>query len=291
MSQIYNEPLLDKIISENTEKLERITEISKKYFEHFLILVNLSGSTKRHVILQQLPMDVTIVYVEQLSSISNTESSFITQVKELGDAIYLEELTRLERKAAYITPNLALLMDSKLFYASDKKLEKNYHQCKQDAQRKLDFPFTREDYNRAFEYVKFAEYHFSVCMTKNDVSDVRKAAANFLCSIEDALALLNKTYWHLNLACLNQELQALKLKPKKIMELIENLMAAMTAKDIQNAAVALMKEIYSIFSTAYNSLKEPLDISGAKSKIRLFTNFCEDIKHRIEYAASFPDNK
>lgn len=132
MSQIYNEPLLDKIISENTEKLERITEISKKYFEHFLILVNLSGSTKRHVILQQLPMDVTIVYVEQLSSISNTESSFITQVKELGDAIYLEELTRLERKAAYITPNLALLMDSKLFYASDKKLEKNYHQCKQD---------------------------------------------------------------------------------------------------------------------------------------------------------------
>lgn len=156
MSQIGTKKSL--LIDENKELLNKVMDIAKNFFEHFFILVNLPGTTKTHIIVQQLSIDITVVFVAPFSSSAEAQKYFQNEIIQYGDAIYVYELSMLTRKAEFNTPNMNLLLDSVLVFSTDDEIKQLYYQKQTDALKIINSPFIKQDYDKAFEYVTFAEH-------------------------------------------------------------------------------------------------------------------------------------
>ena len=94
MSTIYNDTLLNQIIEDNDEAIQNIISQIKKVFPNFIILVNLPGATKRHVIYQRFPLDITILIPKEPSY---KDILYLTCIIDDCDTLYLETLENLKK--------------------------------------------------------------------------------------------------------------------------------------------------------------------------------------------------
>ena len=299
-SSIINE--LDIIISEHNELIKKITSIAKQFFEHFLIIVNSKGIAKTHILEQNLPMDITVVYVCSIDFKSEVEQHFLSKVSDLGDAIYIKEILAFLRKSKYMSPYIAELVDSRLVFTTDDDLKIVYMQNQEEIRKILNSPLSKQECYNAHVLINLAEHYFSFLMTQDSFSEALLSAGYFLAVIEDALNLLNKTYWYNNLRYINEELEALTIKPNNLLLQIDNIITTTTLEGIRMATTILMKEVhkicdykgytyyqsgYNIFDnenipkTKFNTKKQN------KEKIEQFHNFG---KQRLMQAAKY-ENK
>lgn len=291
MSQIETTKTLDQLIEENKDLLNKVISIAKQYYEHFFILINLPRTSKTHVITQQLSIDITAVFVEPLDSSAEAQKSFQNEILKHGDAIYIYELSMLIRKSKFNTPNMNLLLNSKLVFSTDEEIKRLYYQKQKEANKIIDSPFTKQDYDKAFEYVKYAEHQFSLCITGENFLNVRKASANFLSNIEDGLMMLNKTYWHKNFRYQLEELGSLTYKPENLLQLIDNLISAPTIATIQEAATVLLREVYQTFEVVKKSIPRSKKNLDSNEKLEDFQRDYNLAKQKFQQLKAFKTNK
>ena len=285
MSTSYNELLLNQIIEDNNEAIQNIVSQVKKVFPNFLLLANLPGSTKRHVIYQQFPLDITIIIPQ---APSNKEMLYLIYMIDDSETLYFETLETLKKISFYESPNLALLLDSKLIFSSDDDLQNIFYLLKQNAKDFLEEPMSNEKIKKAYTYITKAEHQFSICFSNDDYNIARKASAIFLEHIVNALQMINNSYWHYNFSFQAQELETLKQKPKKLISLMENIMNAQTIYDTQNEIKSLFVEVYKVFD---NFLTKPFNLQNAKANYDYFEKLFYIGRIRIKYARLFPENK
>ena len=272
-SSIINE--LDIIISEHNELIKKITSIAKQFFEHFLIIVNSKGIAKTHILEQNLPMDITVVYVCSIDFKPEVEQHFLSKVSDLGDAIYIKEMFTFLRKSKYLSPYIAELIDSRLVFTTDADLKNVYMQHQEEVRKILNSPLSKQECYNAYVLINLAEHYFSFLMTQDSFSEVLLSVGYFLAVIEDALNLLNKTYWHQNLRYINEELEALTIKPNNLLLQIDNIITATTLEGIRMATTILMKEVhkicdykgYTYYQSGYNIFDNE-NISKTKSNTK-----------------------
>ncbi len=285
MSTLYNELLLNQIIKDNNEAIQNIVSQVKKVFPNFLLLANLPGATKRHVIYQRFPLDITIIIPQ---TPSYKEMLLLTCMIDDCDSFYLETLEILKNISFFECPNLAILLDSKLLYASDDELQNIFNLLKQNTIDFLEESMTNEKKEQALTYISKAEHQLSICFTKDDYTIARKASAIFLEHIVNALQMINNSYWHYNFSLQTQELEALKHKPQNLTILMDNIMNAQTVYDIKTEMKNLMLEVYKVFD---NFIRKPLNLNKAQENLNYFENLFYIGKIRIKYARLFPENK
>ena len=186
---------------------------------------------------------------------------------------------------------MAILLDSKIIYASDDDLHNIFNILKQNAKDFLEEPMTNEKIKKAFTYISKAEHQFSLCLTTDDYTLVRKASAILLEHILNALQMFNNSYWHYNFSLQAQELEALKHKPQNLLILIDNILNAQTVHDIQTEIKILMVEVYKLFQLISDSEKSLLNLEKAKSNFDYFDKLFYIGRIRIKYARLFPENK
>lgn len=244
-SSISNERL-DILISAHNELIQKITNIAKLFFEHFLIIINSKGIAKTHILEQDLPIDITVVYVCSIDFNPEVEKQFLTKVSNLGDAIYIKEMFTFLRKSKYLSPYIAELIDSRLVFTTDADLKNVYMQHQEEVRKILNSPLSKQECYNAYVLINLAEHYFSFLMTQDSFSEVLLSVGYFLAVIEDALNLLNKTYWHQNLRYINEELEALTIKPNNLLLQIDNIITATTLEGIRMATTILMKEVHKI---------------------------------------------
>lgn len=225
-----------------------------------LALIGINGSFMTGDFYEKSDLDLLIVVNDD--SGRQLGCAFIQDDLQVGHDIYCVGWERLEEDAGYGHPNISKLLDAKIVYCADEKYRERLDTLRQKAKDLLAAPFSEEDYTKAEKLFREAEHCYTSAMLAEHRSDVLDGAGGAVYYIENAIAMLNKQYFHLGVKRAYEELQAMKIRPEKLCDMIENVVSADAVADVQKHLSVLMKETRAVFRHVKETLsiqKKPAD--------------------------------
>lgn len=176
-------------------------------------------------------------------------------VGEVGFDFYCTTWESLESSVKCETPYMAKLMDTKIVYCKKPEALERYMAMREQAKSILEAPFCKEDLERAEKEYKTAETAFSKLMRCPDtVFDCRCHAVELMYYLENAVCILNKTYFKMGVKRMFEEFAAMQMVPENFESLVRALCAGETPEEIRTAAAALMRETDKCFENAKSTL-------------------------------------
>ena len=189
--------------------------------------------------------------------------AFIQEDLGVGHDIYCTTRESLRQDAEYDHPHISKLMDAQIVYCADEKYREELETLREQVRRKLAEPFGEEDYRKAEKELKEARCCFADAMTAEELNDVRRNAGGAIYFAENALALLNKTYFRKGVSRRYEELEAMEKKPDNLCEMIESVLAATTVNGLKEQLTLLMKGLDSCFRQVRRQLPRERKPAGA----------------------------
>ena len=189
--------------------------------------------------------------------------AFIQEDLGVGHDIYCTGWESLRRDAEYEHPHISRLMDSQIVYCADEKYRAELESLREQVRKKLAEPFGEEDYRNAEKELKEARCCYADAMIAEELNEVRRSAGGAIYFAENAVALLNKTYFRKGVIRRYEELDAMERKPDNFCGMIENVLAAAAVKDLKEQLTLLMKRLASCFSQAERQLPREKKPAGA----------------------------
>lgn len=215
--------------------------------------------------------------------------AFIQDDWQVGHDLYCTTWNSLREDARYMHPNIAKLMDSKIVCCADEAYRTELEKLREQVRAMLASPLSAEDYGKAEAQLNMAQPFLVKALTADTLSDMRAMAGGFLYFLENALAMLNKTYFRLGTRRCLEELDALVRKPEKLTDRIEAIAAADSAAALKDAMLLLMKDTQAVFNQTaaqFAAPKRPADrdaLSGTYEEI--FSNW----RNKLTLAAETGD--
>ena len=189
--------------------------------------------------------------------------AFIQEDRGVGHDIYCTSWESLRRDAAYEHPHISKLMDSRIVYCADEKYRSELETLREQVRKKLAEPVGEEDYRKAEREMKEARLCYADAMIAEELNKVRRNAGGALYFAENALALLNKTYFRKGVSRRYEELNAMEKKPANLCGLIENVLAATAAESLKEHLTRLMKGLEACFRQSREELPREKKPAGA----------------------------
>ena len=181
--------------------------------------------------------------------------AFIQDDLGVGHDIYCTNWEGLRQDARYEHPHIGKLMDSRIVYCADEKYRAELEKLRDEVRKTLAEPFGETDCEKAEKELKEAQCCYAEAMTEEGLAEVRRRAGGAIYYAENAVALLNKTYFRLGVKRRYEELNAMKKRPENLCGMIEDILEAETADSVKERLTRLMKELTSCFRTARQSLQ------------------------------------
>ena len=181
--------------------------------------------------------------------------TFIQDDLGVGHDIYCTNWEGLMQDARYEHPHIGKLMDSRIVYCTDEAYRAELEKLRDDVRKTLAEPFGEAECEKAEKELKEAQCCFAEAMTGEDLAEVRRRAGGVIYYAENAVALLNKTYFRLGVKRRYEELNARGKKPENLCGMIEDILAAETADSVKERLTLLMKELTACFRQARQSLQ------------------------------------
>ena len=175
------------------------------------------------------------------------DCSFIQDDLQIGHDIYCTTWEHLQNDAGYEHPNISKLMDAKIVYCADEKYKEQLNKLRNMAKDILSAPFSEEDYTKAEKQLKDAEHYFTLAIISEHKSDVLDRAGRVIYYIENAIAMLNKQYFHYGVKRAYEELNAMQNRPEKLCDMIDAVISASSVLSVQKHLSTLMKETIAVF--------------------------------------------
>ena len=189
--------------------------------------------------------------------------AFVQEDLGVGHDIYCTSWESLRQDAEYEHPHISKLMDSQIVYCADEKYREELETLREQVRRKLAEPFGEEDYRKAEKELKEARCCFADAMTAEELNDVRRSVGGAVYFAENALALLNKTYFRKGVSRRYEELEAMEKKPDNLCGMIESVLAATTVNGLKEQLTLLMKRLDSCFRQVRRQLPRERKPAGA----------------------------
>ncbi len=180
--------------------------------------------------------------------------AFIQEDLGVGHDIYCTSWESLRQDAEYQHPHISKLMDSQIVYCTDEKYREELETLREQVRKKLAEPFGEADYRRAEKELKEARCCYADAMIAEALNEVRRRAGGAIYFAENAIALLNKTYFRKGIIRRYEELDAMERKPDNLCEMIENVLAAATVNGWKEQLTLLMKGLDSCFCRVMQQL-------------------------------------
>ena len=120
---------------------------------------------------------------------------------------------------------------------------------------KLAEPFGEEDYQRAENELKEARCCYADAMMEDNLNAVRRQAGGALYHVENALALLNKTYFRKGTRRRFEELNAMEKRPEQLCRMIDDILTAADVNGVKECLTVLMKEMKVCFEKAHQPVR------------------------------------
>lgn len=244
----------------NNQIIEAILEKEKTLCPGAVALIGIYGSFQTGDIHPLSDLDLLILINDDRGW--QLGSSFIQDDPGIGHDIYCTSWESLRQDACYTHPHISKLMDSRIVYCADEKYRTELEKLRDQVRKTLAESFGEEDCRKAENELKEARCCYADAMTADGLSDVRRYAGGTIYFAENAVALLNKTYFRRGVKRRYEELNAMEKRPENLCGMIEDILTAATAKSAKEKLSLLMKELNVCFQKARQSIqqeKKPAD--------------------------------
>lgn len=179
---------------------------------------------------------------------------FIQDDLQVGHDIYCTTWEQLQSDAGYEHPNIAKLMDAEIVYCADEKYRERLNKLRQNAKDIMTAPFSEEDYTKAEKILKEAEHDYAMAMISEQLSEVSGWAGGGIYYVENAIAMLNKQYFHYGTKRAYEELNAMPNRPDKLCTMIDDIISADSPASVKEHLTLLMKETRAVFSQVWETI-------------------------------------
>lgn len=265
----------------NQRLIDAIIEKGEKVCPNAIDLIGIYGSFCTGDIHEKSDLDLLIV----INSDEGRKVSSCFILGEVAHDIYCTTWENVESISLYEEPQIAKIMEAKIVYSrNDRQLER-LGSIRQKVKEKLNKSFSMEDYEKAEKQVKNAVSEYAKVMMNDQWDLCVYASAAMLYYLENALCMLNKTYFKKGTKRTPEELEALQKHPEDFMMKYQQVIRAATVGEIKSSSSELMKLVSDYFDEQKLELlgakKEPSesDINGSYEEI--YSNW----RNKMYYAA------
>lgn len=238
----------------NQKIIDAIIEKANTVCPGALALIGINGSFMTGDFYEKSDLDLLVLINDERGE--QFACTFIQDDLQVGHDIYCTTWEDLQEEARYEHPNISKLMEAKIVYCADEKYKEQLNMLRKKAQDILSAPFSEGDYAKAEKLLKEAEHYYVQTMAAEEIPDVRNGAGGAVYYIENAIAMLNKRYFHYGVKRAYEELNAMSDRPQKLCERIEDVLSATLAESVKKNLSVLMKETIA----AFHHVKERLGI-------------------------------
>ena len=182
-------------------------------------------------------------------------TAFIQEDLGVGHDIYCTTWENLRKDACFTHPHISKLMDSRIVYCADEKYRIELERLREQVRNKMEEPFGEEDYRKAENERKEAMCCYAKALITEERNDVLRYAGSAVCCVENAVALLNKTYFRKGVKRRYEELNAMEKKPERLCGMIEDILTAETVLCVKERLTLLMKELDICFQKVRQSIQ------------------------------------
>lgn len=267
----------------NQKMIEAVIKKADRVCPGALALIGINGSFMTGDFYEKSDLDLLILINddrgEQLSC------TFIQEDLQVGHDLYCTTWERLQHDAAYEHPNISKLMEAKIVYCADEKYREKLLALRQRANDILSAPFSAEDYEKAEKLLKEAELGYVAAMLAEQRSAVLEGAGRAIYYIENAIAMLNKQYFHYGVKRAYEELNAMENRPEKLCEMIDDVISAVSAASVQKHLTRLMKETVSTFHKVKKSLVIQKKPAGSDTLTGTYEEMYSNWRNKMHAAA------
>ena len=204
-------------------------------------------------------------------------TSFIQEDAGVGHDIYCTDWESLRRDAAFEHPNISKLMDSRIVYCADEKYRAELESLRGLVRKKLAEPFGEADLLKAENQLKEALLCYARALAPEDPAKVRRQAGGVLYYAENAVAMLNKTWFRMGVRRRYRELEAMEKRPEALCELIDGVLTAKSAAALKDRLTLLVKELTACFDRERQALmpeRKPADAASLRGTYEeMFSNW------------------
>ncbi len=215
--------------------------------------------------------------------------AFILEDQCVGYDIYCTSWESLRQDAAYKHPHISKLMDSRIVYCADEKYRTELETLRNQVSKKLAEPFGEDDFRNAEKELKEALCCYADAMIAEEMNKVRRNAGGALYFAENALALLNKTYFHKGVGQRYEELTAMEKKPDNLCRMIENILTATEVDVLKEHLTKLMKGLEFCFQQSMEKLPQEKRTSGADTLSGTYEEMFSNWHGKMVHAADKGD--
>ena len=210
-----------------------------------LALIGINGSFMTGDFYEKSDLDLLILINDERGE--KLACAFIQDDLQVGHDIYCVTWERLQNDAGYEHPNISKLMDAEIVYCADEKYRERLDVLRKTAKDILSAPFSEEDYAKAEKLLKEAEHGYTSAMISESMSDVLDGAGRVIYYVENAIAMLNKQYFHYGVKRAYEELNAMQKRPERLCDMIDDIISATSVASVQKHLSTLMKETITVF--------------------------------------------
>ena len=255
--------MTDPLELRNQRIIDAILEKEKAVCPGAVALIGIYGSFQTGDVHPLSDLDLLILINDERGWRLGT--AFIQDDIGVGHDIYCTDWEGLRRDACYEHPHISKLMDSRIVYCADDRARTELEALREQVRQKLARPFGEEDYRTAEKELKAARCCFADAMIAEDLDDVRRHAGGAIYYAENAVALLNKTYFRMGVKRRYEELNAMERRPENLCAMIEGILTAAAPACLKERLTLLMRELAACFRTAAQSLRPERKPAGAGS--------------------------
>ena len=236
----------------NQKIIDAIIEKANILCPGCLALIGINGSFMTGDFYEKSDLDLLILINDDRGW--QLGCTFIQDDLQVGHDIYCTTWERLQNDAKYEHPNISKLMDAKIVYCADEKYKEQLDVLRHMAKEILSAPFSMEDYTKAEAVLKEAEHFYTMAMISESMPKVLDWAGGAIYYVENAIAMLNKQYFHYGVKRAYEELSAMQNRPEKLCDMIDDIISATSIKSIQTHLSTLMKETTVIFQNVKENI-------------------------------------
>lgn len=173
----------------------------------------------------------------------------------IGFDLYCTTWEMLETEAAYTSPHIAKLMDSKIVYCPREEDHMRLQTLREGVDKLLRAPYCAADFERADRELAQAERVWTQLLyTDETPAACRSSICMMLYHLENAVCLLNKTYFRLGVKRIFEEFGRMRYVPENFEMLIRRLTAESEPDALRIAAGALMRSVKRCFASVRKAL-------------------------------------
>lgn len=216
--------------------------------------------------------------------------AFIQDDLQVGHDLYCTNWEQLQNDAQYKHPNISKLMDAKIVYYADEKYKQKLDMLRKMANDIISAPFSEEDYIKAEKFLKEAEHYYAMTIISDDKLEIIEGTGKAIYCVENAIAMLNKQYFHYGVKRAYEELNAMQTRPVNLCDIIENIISADSPASVKEHLTILIKETIAVFRQVSENITTPKKPVCADSLIGTYEEMYSNWRNKL-YAAAATRNR